>query len=159
MDDDDHYYEDVPWADPSIRKNYEAALGRLILAHNEVDLRVTRLIERCLERLGSPAPMERLKRGLLAERLRALDLLKALPLNLELAEIDVEKLHQLNTDRNVVAHGHFEKNPFDGDYILIGAKQHFSDYSIERLESVAKELRAEARYLSALVDFYDPPLD
>jgi hypothetical protein len=33
----DPFYEYVPMADPVIRTNYEAALGRLILAHNEVD--------------------------------------------------------------------------------------------------------------------------
>lgn len=157
--DDDPYYDDVPWADPSIRTNYEAALGRLILAHNEVDFRITKLIERCLKRLGSPQSMERLKRGQLVDRLRALDLLKALPMRLEVERVDIEKLHQLNNERNIVAHGHFEQNPFDGDYVLIDEKRRIQDYPVERLDKVAGELKAMAGYLSALVDFYDPPID
>ncbi len=36
--------DDVPWADPEIRIDYEAALGRFILAFNEVDYRLTQLI-------------------------------------------------------------------------------------------------------------------
>ena len=154
---DDSYDDDIPWADPSIRTDYEAALGRLILAHNEVDLRVTQLIERCLDRLDNPPPMRRLTHGMLGERLRSLDLLKALPINLELDRVDLSKLHQLNNDRNVVAHGHFEQNPFDGDYVLIGRKKRIEDYPTERLDRITADLQAASRQLSVLVDFYDPP--
>jgi hypothetical protein len=37
MDDDDY----IPWADPAIRTDYEATLGRFILAFNEADYRLS----------------------------------------------------------------------------------------------------------------------
>jgi hypothetical protein len=40
----DDWYDDVPSADPAIRKEYEAALGRFILAYNEVDYRLSKVI-------------------------------------------------------------------------------------------------------------------
>jgi hypothetical protein len=36
--------DEIHWADPEIRVDYEAALGRFILAFNEVDYRLTQLI-------------------------------------------------------------------------------------------------------------------
>jgi len=36
--------DDIPWADPAIRTDYEAALGRFILAFNEVDYRLSQVI-------------------------------------------------------------------------------------------------------------------
>jgi hypothetical protein len=36
---DDGLGDDIPWADPAIRTDYETALGRFRLAFNEVDHR------------------------------------------------------------------------------------------------------------------------
>jgi len=36
--------DDITWADPAIRTDYEAALGRFILAFNEVDYRLSQVI-------------------------------------------------------------------------------------------------------------------
>ncbi|MGA9917607.1 MAG: hypothetical protein WBR17_34205 [Paraburkholderia sp.] len=33
--------DDIPWADPAIRTDYEAALSRFILAFNEVNCRLS----------------------------------------------------------------------------------------------------------------------
>ena len=43
--------DDVPWASPEIRQQYEAALGRFILAFNELDNLLTEIIQTTLERL------------------------------------------------------------------------------------------------------------
>lgn len=34
----------IPWADPAIRTDYQAALGRFLLAFNEVDYRLSHVI-------------------------------------------------------------------------------------------------------------------
>ena len=47
MDDDD-----IPWADPAIRTDYEAALGRFILAFNEADYRLSQVIAAELSERG-----------------------------------------------------------------------------------------------------------
>ena len=153
-DDDDH----IEWADPQIRKDYEAALGRLILAHNSVDRHLTQLIERCLERLADPPALAKLRNGQFAQRLDNLELLKAIPIDLELdhPNLDIERLRALNRERNIVAHGHFEQNPFMGDYELIGNKARHQDYSVERLDGITAELDEHDSRISVLVDFYDP---
>ena len=43
--------DDIPWASPEIRANYEAALGRFILAFNQLDNLLTEIIEIVLRRL------------------------------------------------------------------------------------------------------------
>lgn len=154
---EDDWDDGVTWADPQIRTDYEAALGRLILAHNEIDLQVTLLIERCISRLGNSPALVKLASGGLLERLQNLKMLKALPIDLELGALDLDRLVRLNGDRNIVAHGHFEQNPFDGDHVLVDAKQRKHDFPTDRLNRVTDELRHAARHLSAVVAFYDPP--
>jgi hypothetical protein len=46
--------DDIPFADPAIRADYEAALGRFILAFNEVDYRVSQVIGSELSQRGRP---------------------------------------------------------------------------------------------------------
>jgi hypothetical protein len=151
-------WDDPPWADPALRAAYEAALGRLILAHNEVDLRLTQLIERCLKRLGDPAALLKLSKGMFFQRVQNIELLRAFPIELELSAVNVPKLIELNEHRNVVAHGHFEQNPYDGEYVLIARKKQITEYPTERLNEITAQLQEQARFLSARVDFYDPPV-
>jgi hypothetical protein len=147
--------EDIPEADPAIRTSYEAALGRLILAHNNVDLHLTRLIECCLRKLGDPPELARLKNGMFAQRLENLRMLNAISSALHLRRVKFDELTDLNTQRNIVAHGHFEQNPYDGDYILITNKKKYGDYSIYRLNRITDGLIQQVYGLGPLVDFYD----
>lgn len=75
--------EDVPWADPAIREAYEAALGRLILAHNEVDYRLTTVIAGAAEQLGG-GPLTKLAEGDFSRRVGNLEVLQALDKKLSL---------------------------------------------------------------------------
>lgn len=156
----DDFDDDGPteWADPAIRRDYEAALGRLILAHNEVDRNLTVLIQKCLTELGNPPGTKLMTNGSFADRLAALAMLQLLP-SLHLGGIDVTALKNLNGDRNVVAHGHFEQNPYAGDYVLIRAKQTFKSYSAERLDKIAESLNAQNRLMGAVIAFgFTPPV-
>lgn len=110
---------EVPVADPAIRRDYEAAVGRLILAHNEVDYRLTTVIELAVVKLGGDNGLHRLAEGDFAQRLTNIALLKGLQINLNLEHIDITLLRNLNGQRNNVAHGHFNQNPFDGTYELV----------------------------------------
>lgn len=154
-DDPDWDDDDIPEADPAIRKDYEAALGRLILAHNEVDLHLTRLIERCLQQLGNPPELTRLKSGSFAQRLDNLRMMNAISSDLKLNRVAFDDLSDLNGQRNIVAHGHFEQNPFMGDYVLIGKKQKYNDYSADRLNNITRRLDTQVGDLGTLVDFYE----
>ncbi|MDZ4362945.1 hypothetical protein [Brevundimonas sp.] len=153
------YYDDfeddgpIEWADPAIRRNYEAALGRLILAHNEVDRNLTILIQRCLKELGDPTALKSMTTGNFASRLSNLGTIKELCPKLPLGGIDIDGLSTLNGERNVVAHGHFEQNPYDGDFVLIRAKQQFQDFSSHRLDKITEALGVQNGQMGAIIAF------
>lgn len=152
---DESDYEEIPWADPAIRAEYEAALGRLILAHNDIDLHLTRLLEKCIKRLGDPGPLAKLKTGTFAQRLDNLRMLNAISSDLRLRGLEFEELAFLNSERNIVAHGHFEQEPHGGEYWLIGNKKTYDDYSTNRLNRITERLNAQRNRLSPLVAFYE----
>lgn len=148
----DPQFDDVPWADPAIRTNYEAALGRLILAHNDVDLHLTRLIEECLKQLDNPKHLKKLATGSFIERWDNVRMLRAIrPEMTLLLGVDFKELHELNELRNIVAHGHFEQNPFQGDYELITRKQRHNDFSVTRLDTITARLTAQAEALKVSI--------
>jgi len=147
--------DDIPWADPSIRKDYEASLGRLILARNSLDLRLTQLIQCCLRRLGGRDVLKKLSSGNFSQRLQNLAMLESLPLDLGLASIDFDAVFELNRLRNIVAHGHFEQNPHMGDYELITNKARHNEFSSLRLDQITAELEEFAGSIGARVAFYD----
>ena len=54
MDDDMPWEDDIPSADPAIRTEYAAALRRFILAFNEADYRLSKVIRAELSERGHP---------------------------------------------------------------------------------------------------------
>ncbi|KJV43368.1 hypothetical protein ABIB58_001032 [Brevundimonas sp. UYEF29] len=147
--------DDIAWADPQIRKDYEAALGRLILAHNDVDRFLTMLIECVLKDLGDQKELEKLTQGLFARRLDNLRMLHGIRPELRLEGIDFDELEELNRLRNIVAHGHFEQNPFQGDYELISNNKTHKDFSVERLDEITKRIDAVGDQIKPQVYFWD----
>lgn len=149
MDDDD-----IPWADPAIRTAYEAALGRFILTFNEVDYRLSQIIRAALTISGQTALAESASKGPFAQRLETLGILIAYSNDIDgIKAVPVAKLRSLNTDRNNLAHGHFDQNPYDGSYkLVLSAKRR--DYPIGRLASLADELTAIAASMLAVEVLY-----
>lgn len=132
--------DDRPWADPEIRVNYEAALGRFILAFNEVDYRLTQLIGWELSTRGREDLTASSSRGSFAQRVNTAELL-ATGAGAEIASLPFQQLRTLGGHRNILAHGHFDQNPFDGSYRLaLSAK--VQDYPIEKIDFLAAELEA-----------------
>lgn len=156
FDDDDDYIE---WADPQIRKNYEAALGRLILAHNDLDRFLTRLIECYLGDLGDRPELAKLASGQFDRRLDNLRMLQGIKPDFRIGGVDFDKMKELNRLRNIVAHGHFEQNPSQGDYILITNKATHDDFSVERLDDITKGLTDTASRIKPAVYFWDTIID
>lgn len=131
--------DDVTWADPAIRTDYEAALGRFILAFNEVDHRLSQVIGLELTARSRHDLATSASRGSFAQRLETLDLLASSTQNGVLSALPLVRLRALNTDRNTLAHGHFDQNPFDGSYkLLLAAKTR--DYPITRVAALTAEL-------------------
>jgi hypothetical protein len=160
MDDDD-----IPWADPAIRTAYEAALGRFILAFNEVDFRLSQIIRAELTKSGQTGLAESVSKGPFVHRLETLDILIACSTGIDgIKAISVAKLRSLNTDRNNLAHGHFDQNPYDGSYkLVLSAKTRA--YPIARIAKLADELTAIAESMLTVEVIYgfsdltkkDPP--
>lgn len=159
MTDEARDEDDVPWASPEIRQEYEAALGRFILAFNELDNLLTEIIEATLERLDRSDLVKACKQQNFALKLLTLDLLKSSREGAAIADVPIPLMKQVAGERNTLAHGHFDQNPFDGSYDIV-VKSIRASYSAERLDGLTvmadKALQA-LRHASAVYDFSEPP--
>jgi hypothetical protein len=152
--------DDVPWTLPEIRQQYEAALGRFILAFNELDNLLTQIIETTLEGLDRRDLVKTCIQQNFALKLLTLDLLKSSREGTAIADVPIPLMKQIAGERNTLAHGHFDQNPFDGSYDIV-VKNVRASYSAERLDGLTekadKALEA-LRHASAVHDFSDPPI-
>jgi hypothetical protein len=154
FDDPDDWYDDIPSADPAIRTNYEAALGRFILAFNEADYRLSQVIAAELAKRGHSELAETATKGSFAQRLEKLELLVSSTKDQQLSALPVAKLKSLNSDRNALAHGHFDQNPYDGSYQLI-MRAKARDYPIARVVALGDELAQIVQFLRTTVTLFD----
>lgn len=154
MDDDTSWYDDLPSADPAIRTDYEAALGRFILAYNEADYRLSQVIAASLSKRGHTELAATAAKGSFLERLEKLELLMSDAANKPLSGLPVAKLRTLHGDRNKLAHGHFDQNPYDGSYKVIQAAK-ARDYPVPRIRELAAELSQIAERLRTVEFLHD----
>jgi hypothetical protein len=148
-----------PWASPEIREGYEAALGRFMLAFNEADNRLTDIITTILTRQKRQDLIGPSTRQNFALKLLVLDLLKASREGQGAASVPIDQLRAVAGHRNILAHGHFDQNPFDGSYQVV-SKNIAKDYPVEMLKSLTAEVAkaCEAlRHAEAFYDFVDAP--
>jgi hypothetical protein len=146
--------DDIPFADPAIRTDYEAALGQFILAFNEVDYRLTQVIRSELSQRARIDLAATASNGTFAQRLLTLEMLASATPNGRLSASPITRLRTLNTDRNNLAHGHFDQNPFDGSYAIILTKK-TRDYPAAHVRSLAVELAQIADWLRTTEILYD----
>jgi hypothetical protein len=138
--------DEAPWADPAIRIAYEAALGRFILAFNEVDYRLTQLIGWELSTRGREDLTATASRGTFAQRISTAELLATPADASEIASLPFQQLRTVGGHRNALAHGHFDQNPFDGSYRLVLSAK-VQDYPIEKINALTAEIEALAETL------------
>jgi len=158
----DGFEDDGPWADPAIRAEYEAALGRLILAFNEVDFQLTAVIKLAVEKLDGAEALRELASGRFYQRMANLKMLQALSNELHLSKINDAKLLELNEFRNTVAHGHFDQNLADGSYVLLESERGYKeqrakmrqDFPATRLDEISEEMRQQAYALRGVQAVY-----
>jgi hypothetical protein len=151
--------EDPPFASPEIRLNYEAALGRFVLEFNQVDNLLGTLIELVLSHLGRSDLAEKTARWDFWLKVLVLDLLKCSAEGSGLQNILASALTNIARERNRLAHGHFDQNPFSGDYDIV-VRNVPQQYSVERLDALtreANELWTELRYAEAHYTFKYAP--
>lgn len=155
-DEDD---ENIPFASPEIREGYEAALGRFMLAFNEIDNLLTELIDTILTRLDRTDLIKQCTNQNFAPKLLVLDLLKTSSEGDGISDVSIESMRELAIHRNKVAHGHFDQNPFDGSYEVV-SKNVPADYPVQRLDELtadAEGLISALRYGAGYYIFKDVP--
>ncbi len=149
--------DDVPLAGAEIRVAYEAALGRYILLFNQMDNLLGKVLRTVLKRIGREDLIsDFVDKADFSQRVRALDLLKCSAEGASIAAISPDNLRCISGERNILAHAHFEQNPFSGEYWLVnkkeGAHQNYTSARIEasadRIMEVCNALRSmEARFI------------
>jgi hypothetical protein len=140
---------------------YAPALGRCMLAYNELDYRLEQLIEGILGRLGAP----KLPRCRFDDRVDYLHRLKSTKEGRPIANIQTKELKEVDKARDTLAHAHFEPSPISGDdnYRLVsraGNELEFYDHSrinslTQRLDRLSQQLLA-AEYGLVLGPLPDP---
>ena len=154
--------DDIPWASPEIQANYEAALGRFILAFNRLDNHLTEVIETVLARLQRADLTNSCTKKEFSHKLLVLDLLKSSSEGQGIKDVTVSKMRQIAVERNKLAHGHFDQNPFDGTYDVVTKGSVRSQYSVEALDALTESATKawdELRYADAYYSFADVPTD
>lgn len=163
-DDFDYPDFDEPIADPAIREGYRAALGRFIMAHNEVDFWMTGILAKAVKMLAPDDSLQRLALGDFASRASNLTLLMRTAPHLALGNVGHGRLHELNGTRNILAHSHFDQDPWDGTYEIVKGRHRsltetrLKNFSTETIGAQAEELEEIARHMSAVFDFIDHPV-
>lgn len=110
--------DETPVADQAIQIAYEAALGDFLVRFNRLENLVGDVLQKAFERLGRP-DLHR-KNDALSDKLHTLELVGlAFP---TMHKPNVAGLASLNGQRNTLAHGHFDQNPFSGEYMVVGKK-------------------------------------
>lgn len=104
---------------PETRQEYDAALGRFILAFNELDNLLTKIIETTLERLDRNDLVKVCKQQNFALKLLTLDLLKSSHEGAAIADAPILLMKQVPGERNTRAHGHFVQNSLDRIYDIV----------------------------------------
>jgi hypothetical protein len=121
--DEDEEEEDTweyePWADPAIQQDYQAALGEFLVKFNRLENLIGDLILHSLTKLGRPDLYR--PEAQLSSKLHTLELVGlALP---NMHKPTMKAIRDLLGERNTLAHGHFDQNPYSGEYsIKHGAK-------------------------------------
>lgn len=134
-----------PWGDPNIRPEYEAALGPCLVAFNEVEDRMRVLMTLALGRRGQLHLSKRVVwDSQFGQKVTFLELLSSRGDEHSLRPTIFQELRQLANDRNVVAHGHFDQNPFDGSFKLRG-KGDSVDFDTDKLLSLTRRSEALAK--------------
>jgi len=164
-DDFDESWIDEPFADPAIREDYMKAIGRLILAHNEVDFWISALLTKAVAKIEPDGALDGLTDGNFYQRASNLMLLMKLAPQLPLGGVGKGRLLELNSFRNILAHGHFDQDPYEGTFDVVRARRRgqnakkVQDIDAAKINDRAKELEDIASHMSAVNDFFDIPID
>lgn len=161
-DDDD--VPDEPYADPAIREAYRNALGRFIMAHNEVDFWLSGILAKAVRILSPEGTLDSLAMGDFSDRAASIELLMRVAPHLCLGGVGNGRLPELNGVRNVLAHGHFDQDRYTGTFEIVSRKhkslQHrrLNNLNADSINAYAAEMEGIASHMEAVFAFMDHPL-
>lgn len=164
-DDFDDSWIDEPFADPAIREDYTKALGRLIMAHSEVDFWISALLTKAVTKIAPDGALDGLTDGNFYQRATNLMLLMKVAPQQPLGGVGNGRLLDLNRFRNTLAHGHFDQDPYEGTFQVVRARRRgqnvkrVQDIDAGKINEQAKELEDIASHMSVVNDFFDIPID
>lgn len=150
-----------PYADPAIRSGYQNALGRLIMAHNEVDFWMSAILEKGLLKLVPDGSLKKLALGDFSTRATNLNLLMRVAPHIFLLGINTERLAELNGTRNDLAHGHFDQCRYSGTFEIVKRTQksdkinRLRNYNEASINTAAAELERIASAMEAVHSYMD----
>lgn len=155
---------DEPYADPAIRSGYQKALGRFIMAHNEVDFWMSAILEKAVKIIAPDGSLNHLALGDFSARATYLALLMRVAPHLCLGGVGNGRLPELNGMRNALAHGHFDQDRYSGTFEIVNRKH--KSFQVRRLRSLnetsidkaAAELEGIASHMETVHAFMDVPL-
>lgn len=115
-----YYFDEHAWSERHMRSmwglqyqtEYEAALGRLLVRYNELEVMTGWVLEGALKKLGV-VHLYKVDEHLKGKIDRLELALCALP---TWPKPDFARLHRINSTRNSMAHGHFHQDPNTGEY-------------------------------------------
>ncbi|NYF33681.1 hypothetical protein [Sphingopyxis sp. JAI108] len=161
---DEEEWVDEPFADPAIRAEYREALGRFIMAHNEVDFWMSGLLTKAVKILDPDGGLDELAMGDFSQRAANLTLLMKVAPHLALGNAGEGRLAELNGTRNILAHGHFDQDPYEGTFEIVSRRyktltmRRLSNLNSKTINAQAEELEAIASHMSSVFDFIDCPV-
>jgi hypothetical protein len=87
-----------------------------------------------------------------------LDLLKSSTEGASLGDVSAEALNAIANERNRLAHGHFDQNPYSGEYDVVTKDKRWQ-YTVEKLDALSKranDVWTSLRYAKAYYSFSEP---
>lgn len=161
---DDYEIPEEPYADPAIRSGYQIALGRFIMAHNEVDFWMSAILEKAVQIIAPDNSLNHLAYGDFSTRAANLVLLMRVAPHLCLGGVGNGRLPELNGMRNALAHGHFDQDRYSGTFEIVNRKH--KSFKVKRLRNLnessinaaAEELEQIASHMESVHAFMDIPL-
>ncbi|CAN7551690.1 hypothetical protein [Devosia sp. LjRoot3] len=125
----------LPWTG-SPKPDYLLALGQFLVTFNKIENIVSDLIVLVLTGLDREDRIKDAIKKQLGQRLEVLDwLLLHRP---DVPPMPMKQMKELSDQRASLAHGHFEPNPFTGEYKIVGKGERY-EWSPDAIAPLTKE--------------------
>ncbi|MER8371733.1 hypothetical protein [Mesorhizobium sp. M1406] len=107
-----------PFSGPNTQKAYQAALGQFLVAFNRIDNEIRRIIVKLLGDQGRPDLWSSLRKDMYLKQVTNLQLIA---LGLEwFPALPYDRMSELNSTRNTLAHGHYDQDLFSDNFQIVG---------------------------------------